>query len=166
MINAAVRLPPVERLLEVLSYSPETGLFTWEVNKSRSAKIGTVAGTKDTRGYIRIRVDGVDYRAHILAWFAHYNLRPGGEIDHINRDKTDNRISNLRVVNRRENILNRGMQKNNTSGHTGVYWRKESKKWTTSYTVSKKQIHIGYFVNVEEAVAARAAALSLIKEDM
>jgi hypothetical protein len=156
----------MERLLEVLSYNLVTGLFTWEVNRSHSARVGMVAGTRDTKGYIRIRVDGVDYRAHILAWFAHYRLRPTGEIDHINRDKTDNRISNLRVVNRRENILNRGIQKNNTSGHTGINWRKDYKKWTASYTVNKKQVHVGYFTNVRDAVAARATALSLIKEDM
>lgn len=87
-----------------LHYDPATGLFVW--CKSRSHRVGKPAGWKKRDGYIYIRLDGRLWSAHRLAWLHHYGEHPRNTIDHINRDKTDNRIANLRDVSFLENMQN------------------------------------------------------------
>ena len=85
-----------------LNYDPSTGAFTWKTPKrGRRQKLGSIC----TKGYLQISVDGKKYMAHRLAWYLTYNRWPT-EIDHINRVKLDNRISNLREVSHKENCLN------------------------------------------------------------
>ncbi|MDA6380520.1 HNH endonuclease signature motif containing protein [Escherichia coli] len=69
-----------------------------------------------------IMINGKAYPAHRLAWLIVYGTMPDGFIDHINRVRTDNRISNLRLVTHSENMQNRKIQKNNKSGYRGVSW--------------------------------------------
>ena len=158
MKNASRRFPRLSRLRELLIYDPATGIITWRVTRPGQMRPGMEAGTIDGKGYLRIRIDGVDYRGHRLAWFMHYEAHPIEEIDHKNRDKLDNRIVNLRHADRSINVLNRGRQKNNSTGTTGVNWRKDRRCWTASISVNKKSQHLGYFYNIEEAKAARRAA--------
>ena len=120
---------PLRKLKEFLTYIPDTGLFIWNVSRGK-AKKGNIAGVmcKD-RGYIRIQVDGILYHGHRLAWYFIHGSIPQGEIDHINGVKTDNRIENLRPVDRAINNQNKAIGCNNTSGCVGVTWDKKSKKW-------------------------------------
>lgn len=147
-----------ERLTELLDYNPDTGIFTWKKCK-RKDMVGKQAGSTNPDGwgipYTLIGLDNCKYRAHRLAWFYHYGVWPDKQIDHINRDSTDNRICNLREVTNSENARNRKIQSNNTSGATGVQWDIRAGKWLSRIKINGKLIHIGLFDNFEEAVAAR-----------
>ena len=84
-------------------------------------------------------------------------LQPGdGEVDHINHNGLDNRRSNLRVVSHKVNSRNRRKHKRNTSGHNGVVWEKKNKKWRARIDMNRKNIHLGLFDNIDDAVKARA----------
>ena len=80
------------------------------------------------------------------------------EVDHINKNKLDNRRNNLREVTRQENVINKPLFKNNRSGFTGVYWSKKDKSWYAQITVNKKCIHLGYTSTKEEAIIRRLKA--------
>jgi len=79
-------------------------------------------------------------------------------IDHINRDKLDNRKSNLRIVTQKENSQNRGISRNNTSSVKGVSWNNQNGKWRARIGVNNKMKHLGYFNNIEDAKKARLDA--------
>lgn len=79
-------------------------------------------------------------------------------IDHINRNSLDNRRSNLRFITQRENCTNTKLNKNNTSGHKGIFWNTEIKKWVARITYYYKNIHIGSFSKIEDAINARKKA--------
>lgn len=147
-----------ERLKELLDYDPETGAFTWKVRVARRTKVGAPAGSKVSNGYIHIAIDYKDYKAHRLAWLYTYGCWPDGQIDHVNRIKDDNRISNLRCVSQNENQWNQIAYKNNKAGFMGVHWRKDNKKWRASIRVHGKLKSLGHFDTQEEAHAAYLAA--------
>ncbi len=104
------RLPPIERLRELLEYNPKTGVIRWKVYRSRSAKAGDEAGSvsKNT-GYRLIGIDGKNYTAGRIAWALHYGADPYPvEVDHKNLIRSDNAIGNLRLATRAEQLDNRG----------------------------------------------------------
>lgn len=152
----------VERIRELIQYDPETGLLHWRVNRlsfAGKAKAGEVAGTpKD--GYISVIVEQRVYRAHRLAWLLTTGSFPpkGTEIDHINRDRSDNRWTNLRLVTRSQNNMNMGLRSDNKSGHKGVGQRKDTGRWYARVTVDRRVILLGHFDSFDDAVAARKAA--------
>jgi hypothetical protein len=147
------------RLKELLHYDQETGIFTWIAVTSTRIFVGDVAGSLDkSDGYVRISIDRKSYKAHRLAWLYVHDEFPPNEIDHINRVTSDNRICNLRSATRSENMHNTSIGINNTSGHVGVSWHKQSKKWMAHIRVNCKKIHLGRFDDINEATAARIAA--------
>ncbi len=154
-----------EYLRSVLDYNPDTGIFTRKVSTSNRVKVGDVAGCSNGRGYLRIQVQSRDYQAHRLAWLYVNGEWPKDQLDHINRVRTDNRISNLRDVTQKQNQQNRSTNSDSTSGHPGVYWHKQSSKWRAQITHNKKNIHLGCFNTIEEAIAARKAAEKLYWSD-
>ncbi len=109
-----------ERLLELIHYNPETGLFS-RLGGRRSDRVGKVAGSPQGQGYLLIFVDGRRYRAHRLAWFYMTGEWPADGIDHVNNIKTDNRFANLRLATRAQNEMNKPPSRSNTSGVKGVY---------------------------------------------
>lgn len=141
------------RLKVLLHYDPETGHFTWRVTRNQTA-IGSRAGSPSGDGYIRIKVDGQLQRAHRLAFLYMTGEFPPNQVDHINRDRTDNRWENLRPATRRENEGNKGLRRDNTSGHRGVSWFKPAKKWAAYGYRNGRRVHLGYFASLEEAAAA------------
>lgn len=84
--------------------------------------------------------------------------KEGFVIDHINRNPLDNRRKNLRFVTQRQNCLNRSINKNNTSGHTGVIFDSRIKKWCARISPFNKSIHIGSFSELKDAINARKTA--------
>lgn len=146
-----------EQLKSILRYEPETGKFYWLINSGR-AFIGNKAGNINSEGYVRIRIDGQEYKAHRLAWLYVYGVNPENEIDHINGIKDDNRIVNLRDVSHQENCKNQKNRINNTSGIQGVSWNKDKKKWTAGIRMNEKWNYLGGFEDKFEAICARKSA--------
>ena len=151
-----------KRLMEVLEYDPETGLFTWRVRLSCRAMPGRVATNKGPQGYVFIAVDKKRYLAHRLAWFYMRGRWPRGTLDHINRVRDDNRIANLRLATQSQQGHNSGVRRDNTSGFRGVYYnnrkQKRVRRWHARLYVEGKCIDLGYYMTREEAAAAYEAA--------
>ena len=141
----------IDSIKKILSYNPETGVFTWLQDRGR-AKAGTGAGNVHKRtGYVRIDVSGKYYSAHRLAWWFHYGVQPEDQIDHINRDRSDNRICNLREATNGQNRAN--TKSSSVHGLKGVSfkpWLKE-KPWEARITKDRKVISLGCFATKEEA---------------
>ena len=140
---------------DFLTYDPETGDFFWKVRSGRLVA-GSLAGKTTKRGYRMLLVKGKHYQAHRAAWLFHYGDWPDGQIDHINRDPADNRISNLRVVSGSENCRNK--RHAGTSGYRGVTFHKKSSKWQASACLPhQKPKYLGLFDTPEKASAAYTA---------
>jgi len=146
-------------LKEVLNYNEDTGLFTWAVRKGPNAMKGDMAGSINNKHlYYTIKIDNKKYYSHCLAWFYVHGYYPENEVDHINHNQQDNRICNLREVDRSENCRNRRKPKNNSSGVTGVYFHNGNKRWRAVINIDGKQKTLGSFVDFSEAVNARKNA--------
>lgn len=139
-----------EELRYRLDYNPETGVFIWKnPPPMRREKIGKEAGVVLENGYRQITVNRKGYQSARLAWLYFHGEWPTEDIDHINGNKTDNRISNLRQATRSQNNANKPKQKNNTSGYKGVCRGKSG--WEARIRVNKKPIFLGVFSMKEEA---------------
>ncbi len=142
-------------LKELLEYTPDSGVFVYKKNSSnRKIRAGQIAGWKDA-GYLRIQINGKGYKAHRLAWLYMYGDWPKYHIDHIDHDRANNRISNLRDVTVAENIQNQ--IKANSSSKTnllGVTYRKRDKLYEARIVVNRKRIYIGLFKDPKEAYRA------------
>lgn len=133
----------------------DRGLLYWIKRPSNAARMQKPIGTLD-QGYLRFLFKGSSHRVHRVVWMLHYGLIPKGfEIDHINHDKADNRIENLRCVPKLSNGRNQSMHRSNTSGITGVNWMKSCSKWRAEIRISNKTIYLGVFDNLLDAVAER-----------
>jgi hypothetical protein len=141
-------------LQRLLSYDPNTGNFTW-LTRVSNVPAGSVAGTKNSKGYIQIRANGQRYLAHKLAWFYTHGVWPTKLIDHINGIPDDNRIANLREVSANENMHNQRRAHSRTqSGYLGVSLVKSRGKWQAGLGVSGRFKFLGYFDTPEEAHTA------------
>lgn len=147
-----------EKLKQLLHYNPETGIFTRLVTVGKSAS-GNAAGYSHPNGYVYIQLCGKRYFGHRLAWLYVNGCFPD-EIDHINRIKHDNRIENLRNVNREQNMQNQLISKNNTSGFKGVSFHKRNGRWQARIKHKGKLINLGFFATPEQASDAYLAAAS------
>jgi HNH endonuclease len=155
-------LPSVDELRRIFEYDPETGLVTWRVDRFNRlrrcvAKAGETAGAFH-HGYRLIslgrREDRAYFHAHRIAWKLFYGEEPPGQIDHIDRDRGNNAIANLRAASQLGNAANRSLAKDNKSGCTGVGWYERCQKWRAYI----KSTHLGYFAEYQDAVAAREKA--------
>ena len=150
-----------EEVLDLIEYNPTTGKFYWKPRDIKYFKTkrlqekfnnmfaGKEAFTYNDNGYRQGSILNQIMRAHQLAWFIYYGEMPLNHIDHINGNRSDNRISNLRDVPQQVNQKNLRMPKNNTSGVTGVSYLDKKQKWL---------VQIGLFNTIEEATRARLNA--------
>lgn len=141
------------RLKELLIYSSETGQFVWAAKRKKHAA-GSVAGSFSSKGYWRIKLDSVEYAAHRLAWLYVFGFFPAFELDHINQNKTDNRIGNLREASRAQNQANISHYRTNTTGARGVTWHKSAKAYQAGIKKHGRSFHLGLFKTVAEASEA------------
>lgn len=160
MMVAAATVPlTAERVREALNYDPETGVFRWRYSHC-SVKAGDIAGSPETKGYLRISVDGRRYKAHRLAWLHVHGAWPAKQLDHRNRVKSDNRIANLREASNLQNCANAIRPKNNSVGFKGV--SRSGGRFVAGIKRNYKRIHLGSFDAPELAAAAYDAAAAEI----
>ena len=141
-----------QELKALLAYDPETGFFTW-LTKASAKKAGEVAGYRNGR-YTQIGVNGKVYLGHRLAWLYINGEFPSGDIDHVNGDKNDNRIANLRAATRSENNQNLGVRADNKTGHPGIQQTPQG-RWSAVIQIQGKRIWLGNHTTKEDAIAAR-----------
>lgn len=142
-----------ERLKELLKYNPTTGIFTWQAKSSKYSPI--LVGTRADRlhpgsGYYRIQIDGERYAAHRLAWLYTYGYLPDDEIDHINNDRSDNSIDNLRLADGKNN-WNTSLRVDSTTGVKGVTFHPCTGKYQARVQFQKVMYRLGLFATVAEA---------------
>lgn len=142
-----------ERCREIFDYID--GKLYWKIKTGYKPIIGKPAGYLNTLGYIEIGADGERHLAHRLVWLWHHGYLPENYLDHINRDRADNRIENLREVSQSCNIRNSNLSKASTSGFTGVSYDVDRGKWGAHIKVNYKKIHLGRYNTIEEAIRAR-----------
>lgn len=146
-----------ERLKQVLDYNPETGVFTWISRTARRTKIGEPAGCR-CDGYIRIEIDYKSYWGQRLAWLYVHGRWPSVIIDHINGNRSDNRITNLREATHKQNCQNASRYSSNKFGFKGVSLRRETGKFRSCIRIDKRTKHLGEFNTPEEAYDAYCKA--------
>lgn len=147
---------------QMLHYDPQSGVFTWLVDRGQFYCFGKKAGSENSDGYRSILVSGRRILEHRLAWFSVFGVIPD-QIDHMNRNPSDNRLSNLRPCNQNQNHWNRGRLRSNTSGVTGVV--ESCGRWQARITVNRKRLHLGTFKTKREAVEARRKAEAIHHEN-
>jgi hypothetical protein len=167
-------LPPIDLIRRLYSYDPETGRFTFierdrgmfssenRMNDYNRRRLGKYGDTYLNNGYRRLFIATKKHRseifsAHRIAFLLCHGFCPE-IIDHINGDRTDNRIENLRPSSVSENSKNRRMNKNNRYGHTGIRRTRNGKRWVVQLNIAKKQTHLGTFDTLEDAIKCYESA--------
>lgn len=148
----------IELIKSKVEFDPDTGMFrrTWlNGNKGEWTK-----GSKRSNGYRAICVDRKSMLAHRVAYAIHFGEFPDGLIDHINGDRSDNRISNLRVVDHAENMKNRTVIYNRKKKFKGCYFDKDKNKWRAAARIEKKIYLLG---NFNDEGSAHQAYIEFIK---
>ena len=147
-------------LNKLLSYEPDTGVFTWLVDGGSRRRSGNVAGQSDiiVNKYRSVRIGSKFYQLHRVAWCLKTGEWPEKQIDHKNGVKGDNRWDNLRLATNGQNTFNTPVSKRNTSGCKGVCWMKKEKTWRANIMVNGVVHKLGYHKSLDDAVAARRAA--------
>ena len=146
-----------------LDYDAQTGVMTWRTRTDRDHSwnmrfADEVAGNTMGHGYRCINILGKLHLVHRLAWLWMTGEWPPGNIDHINRDRADNRWCNLRLASASQNAMNSGLREANTSGVKGVSWSKSKRRWIAFMTLNGKRRHLGSSTMIEEAKRIRQAA--------
>jgi hypothetical protein len=142
------------RIRELFDYRSDGELIR-RVRTAGRAKIGEVAGYLHSGGYRYISVNSKSYKAHRLVWLWHNGYMPENGIDHIDRNKNNNKIENLREVSKVCNARNCNLSRNNSSGITGVAWLKKKGAWRASISILGKSIHLGLHDNILKAAKTR-----------
>lgn len=164
------KLFTVTYIKEVFDYCSETGDLFYKERPERhfsNKNIYSVWNSKHAKrkagyksplhGHLVVSIDGVQCAAHRIAWICHYEYHPN-MIDHIEGNRTDNRIHMLRDTDLIGNMRNQKIPSDNKTGHMGVRFHKRDKRWMAFITVNRKQIHLGSFGEKDEAIKARKNA--------
>ena len=166
--------PTRELVRELLDYDPHTGVLTWKLrderrvpnlqernrwnNRFAGKTAGSVRQSVDGYRYIQVGLLGHPYKAHRLVWLWMTEDPLPKQIDHKDRDGTNNAWETLRPSSAAENSLNRSKHKANTSGVPGVSWNKQAGKWHARICIKGKSHHLGMFSDIQDALNAREAA--------
>ena len=145
------------RVKELFDYRKD-GVLLYLVGRKNHVKPGSAAGWADGHGYLRVTIDGEKHRVHRLIWLWHHGYLPENDIDHINRDRSDNRVENLREVTRACNLRNSGLYSTNTSGIKGISWTPDRQKWQAKICLFGMTKHLCFRADMLEATCHRLAA--------
>ena len=146
-----------ETVKKLFHYDAESGMLIWRFGNGRNVKPWQEVKAKNGNGYYTAKIHGKSYLAHRLAWLYVHGSFPNKYIDHKNRIRNDNRLCNLRDVNTTDNAQNISLPSHNKSGYIGVSWIKSHNCWTVYVKVNKKNKWLGYYKNLDDAVAVRKA---------
>jgi len=157
-----------DQLRTLLDYDPATGIFIWRDRpdirpSANSGRRGKPAGTPRLNGYIGICINGRHRFAHRLAWLYVHGRWPPIEIDHINEDRADNRIANLRESTHGQNNTRSKARRDNRSGVLGVF--RCGNRWQAQIMHEGAKYHLGVYATIEEAKTARDKAAALLHGD-
>jgi hypothetical protein len=144
-----------EKFSRLLSYDPETGNLRWAVARQRIRK-GQIAGTRHSSGCVAVEVAGKRYMAHRVCWLLVHGVWPERDIDHANRNPSDNRLCNLRLATDSQNNANRVYSRKKSGLPKGV--RVQRKRFGAAITVNGKSSFLGTFPTIEEASRAYEVA--------
>lgn len=150
-------LPSQTLLRSLFDYDEKTGIVTRKTSLG-GCVIGEPVGSPDTTGYLRVRINKIEYKIHRVIWVWMTGNDPMSfQVDHINRKRSDNRWENLRLLNHSQNKLNHGGYKNNKSGISCINWDSSRNLWRVEKNLNGKKKYIGRFASFEEAkIAVRA----------
>lgn len=168
-------LPSARLLRRLIDYNPSTGEIRWKKRpvwmfshgmhgSAKNAEVwngkhaGQVAGHITFQGYVAVSIFKNRYLVHRLAWVIVSGKSPGDQIDHINGDRLDNSIANLRDVSISENCRNQALQRRSKARCHGVRWHKRDRAWTAHIKTNGVQKHLGTFASEQAAIDARKAA--------
>jgi len=142
-----------EEVNKLFKYNPKTGILTNRINRSPRGKAGFTVGSSDGRGYLNTTIHGNPYKIHRII-FLYVNGYLPDQVDHIDGDRGNNKIKNLRPATNKENQQNSKISKNNTSGYKGVSWCKVRKKYIAKIYQNGKNNNLGGFDDPEVAAQA------------
>lgn len=147
-----------EELMAILDYNPDTGIFRWKIHRNVNAIKGREAGSVRRDGYIQVCVNYKKLLAHRLAWFMTYNIWPKYQIDHVNGNRSDNRLCNLREATPSQNSQNVIVKHCSSTQLLGVSFDRRRNKYRVRMWHEGKRLWLGYYSTAEEAYEARLAA--------
>jgi hypothetical protein len=151
--------PTADEVRALLDSDPETGVLRWKRREGKSRGIsifnvrwaGKAAGATAVDGYIQIWVNGLLYRAHQIVWLLAYGVWPDGQLDHRDNNRSNNRISNLRLATPTQNSANAKRRIDNATGFKGVSICRATGRYRARIMVAGKQLHVGRFDTREAA---------------
>jgi len=147
-------LPPVELLRELFRYDRDTGLLIRN-KPGRKVRVGQAVGWPTPRGYLSTVINRSKYSVHRIIYAMAHGKDPGlYEIDHIDGDKQNNRLENLRLATRNQNLANGPANRNAACQFRGVSFFKPIKKWAAKIQFQNKSKSLGYFDSPEQAARA------------
>ena len=146
-----------ETVKKLFHYDAESGMLLWRNGNGRNVKPWQQAKALNGNGYCSVKIEKKNHPVHRIIWLYVYGHFPEQDIDHKNRIRNDNRLCNLRAVSRTDNCQNISLPSHNKSGHIGVSWFKNHNCWTVYVKVNKKNKWLGYYKNLDDAIAARKA---------
>jgi hypothetical protein len=142
-----------QELKENLTYNPATGEFR-RLKPTKRVKVGEIVGNLNNQGYSVVYVGWKPFLAHRLAWLYVYGEMPSMFLDHINGDRSDNRIANLRPADKKQNLWNVKRHSDNKSGYKGVHFHSQTGKWRAQGMANGKRHHLGLYETPELAHSA------------
>jgi hypothetical protein len=165
LVNSGPGQPPQKELYLtqygvkfLWNYNPSTGILVWNIEPNSRVGIGDIAGTPDRQGALQVTYNRYHYYIHRIAWIYIYGAWPTYEIDHIDGNRLNNRIDNLRDVPHAENLRNCKTRKDNSSGTVGVAYVSERAMWKAYIHHNNKMINLGNFNTKKEAAEVRRQA--------
>lgn len=144
-----------ERANECFSYDPATGVLTWKIDTGykplKGKPVGSFSHDRSGKKRLFIRIGRKNYSGPRVIWLLIHRRWPLGDVDHIDGDPRNNRISNLRECSRTQNMANKRMHKNNACGVKGVYWDTQAQRWKATVIKDRRKHHAGSFLDKHDA---------------